>query len=212
MMSQLELLQSFVDDLLSLSLIKTGLFKLEIQLFDIVEVVQQVLKIFEPSANSKDIKILAFVQGKNVTKYTNGEKFQKGLIPKLLGDSRRVRQILINLMKNSLKFTEKGLITVSAFYAHPKLVIVVKDTGAGISHEDIPHVFTRFGKLKRTANQNDAGLGLGLKIVKSIVELHNGEVSVKSDGPGQGSSFYVKLSINHFDDDLIGSTTYEQVR
>ena len=98
-------------------------------------------------------------------------------------------------MKNALKFTPTGMIKISADYAHSKMTISVTDTGCGIAKEEIPSVWTRFGKQKRTAELNCHGLGLGLKIVKQITELYHGEVSVHSDGPGQGSIFKVKLRL-----------------
>ena len=86
----------------------------------------------------------------------------------LIGDQRRLLQVLINLVKNSLKFTQKGSIEILVRYHHwnSTLEVSVKDTGAGISAEDIPHLFQKFGKLHRTADQNCQGIGLGLLIVK----------------------------------------------
>lgn len=109
----------------------------------------------------------------------------------LIGDERRFKQVLINLVKNAFKFTTQGhiLIKVSYRVEEQVLVVHVEDTGAGIANEDFPKLFTRFGKLKRTADSNSEGIGLGLTIVKSIVELHGGRVAVHSDGLGTGSTF-----------------------
>ena len=86
----------------------------------------------------------------------------------LIGDQRRLLQVLINLVKNSLKFTQKGCIEIQVRYHKwdSTLEVSVKDTGAGIAAEDIPHLFQKFGKLHRTADQNSQGIGLGLLIVK----------------------------------------------
>ena len=91
-------------------------------------------------------------------------------IPKLLGDERRFKQVLINLVKNALKFTPSGSIEIKASYSRNHdsnlLIVHIKDTGKGITIEEIPKLFTRFGKLQRTAELNNEGIGLGLTIVK----------------------------------------------
>ena len=93
-----------------------------------------------------------------------------GIIPKwLVGDERRFKQVLINLIKNALKFTKKGSIDIRTSY-HPlenqMLKVQVIDTGVGIAAEEIDALFTRFGKLQRTADMNNEGIGLGLTIVE----------------------------------------------
>ena len=92
--------------------------------------------------------------------------------PRLIGDQRRFQQILINLVKNAIKFTKKGSIEIKASYNKilQSIVIHVKDSGVGIKREDIPMLFTRFGKLQRTAEMNSEGIGLGLNIVKQILD------------------------------------------
>ena len=93
----------------------------------------------------------------------------EGYLPKyLIGDNRRLKQVLINLIKNALKFTKRGEVKINISYRSPSqlLVVHVKDTGAGIAIEDFPKLFTRFGKLQRTAEMNNEGIGLGLTIVK----------------------------------------------
>ena len=94
-------------------------------------------------------------------------------VPTLLGDGRRFQQVLINLVKNALKFTKDGLIHIKACYRYEPenlLVLHVEDTGVGIMSQDFPKLFSRFGKLQRTASINSEGIGLGLTIVKQIVE------------------------------------------
>lgn len=100
----------------------------------------------------------------------------------LIGDERRFKQVLINLVKNALKFTKGGRITIKMHYADidEMLIVHVEDTGVGISRLDLPKLFTRFGKLQRTATLNNEGIGLGLNIVRNIVELCEGQVSAHS--------------------------------
>ena len=118
----------------------------------------------------------------------------------LLGDERRLKQVLINLLQNAYKFTSTGSITIKACYKEidRTLVIHVKDTGAGIATKDLPKLFTRFGKLHRTADMNHNGIGLGLSIVKQIVEQSGGQISVHSDGIGRGSTFCFSMQMDCF--------------
>ena len=112
-----------------------------------------------------------------------------------MGDERRLKQILLNFVKNAKKFTRSGSITLTAGYnaEEQRLTIYVKDTGVGIAKSDMPKLFSRFGKLKRTAKMNNEGIGLGLTIVKSIVNKNGGKVYAHSDGKNKGSTFGVQL-------------------
>lgn len=115
-------------------------------------------------------------------------------MPKLVGDKRRFKQILLNLVKNALKFTREGEITVTMNYEqNMSLQMMVSDTGMGFKPEDLSILFTRFGKLSRTAEQNSEGIGLGLTIVKDIVEKADGTVHAFSQGVDQGSTFTVVI-------------------
>ena len=100
----------------------------------------------------------------------------------------------MNLVKNALKFTQSGFISIQVLYnSWPEnmLQIIVQDTGVGIAQQEMPSLFTRFGKLLRTAGVNKEGIGLGLNIVKQIVDSHGGQIEVASDGPGKGSLFRI---------------------
>lgn len=97
-------------------------------------------------------------------------------MPRLIGDERRLKQVLINLVRNALKFTSEGWIKIKASYnpIEQMLVVHVLDSGQGIAEEDMEKLFTRFGKLQRTAAMNSDGVGLGLTIVKQVVEVNKG--------------------------------------
>ena len=97
----------------------------------------------------------------------------------------------MNLVKNSFKFTDRGQVEVCLSYDQSKGVLIgrVRDTGRGIANEDLAKLFSRFGKLQRTADVNHEGIGLGLTIIKKIIEQHNGTIDVKSRGIGKGSVF-----------------------
>ena len=119
-------------------------------------------------------------------------------MPKLYGDRRRFKQVVINLIKNAIKFTNTGMIEVKACYRQAPenlLIVHIKDSGKGISKEDFPKLFNRFGKLQRTADVNKDGIGLGLVIAKSIVEQQGGTIGVESRGEGYGSTFKFSISL-----------------
>ena len=106
-------------------------------------------------------------------------------------------QVLLNIIKNATKFTRVGSIDVKANYsAHSGMLIVhIRDTGVGIAREDIPKLFNRFGKLHRTAEMNHEGIGLGLTIVKQIVEQCDGSIDVVSRGTGKGCTFRFSMKM-----------------
>ena len=119
-------------------------------------------------------------------------------LPKLFGDGRRLRQVMMNLVKNALKFTNfGGTVTIRAGYTSTGFLVVnVEDTGLGIAKDDFPKLFTRFGKLQRTALVNNEGIGLGLTMVKQIVESGNGVVGVHSPGLNKGSLFSFSMQMD----------------
>lgn len=100
-------------------------------------------------------------------------------------------------MRNALKFTDSGFIEIKLSYCRKSGVLhgEVRDSGCGIAQEDLVKLFSRFGKLARTADINHEGIGLGLTIVKQIVEQFGGGVQVHSDGSGQGSTFSFSMKI-----------------
>ena len=155
-LGQLEFLGGFIDDLLDLGMLKSGTFSLKAESFDILSVVRLILKIFGPQAKAKNVKMRATVQQVEVydSELASDELPQ---LPKLIGDERRIKQIMINLIRNALKFTQAGFISLQVIYngwPSNKLTIAVQDTGVGISAEERPSLFTRFGKLLRTASIN----------------------------------------------------------
>ena len=120
-------------------------------------------------------------------------KIQEGL-PKIYGDKQRLTQVITNLINNSIKFTDKGSITVKAKYEREKIIISIKDTGIGISKNIIPKVFTKFFQADSTLRRKQDGVGLGLSICKRIIEAHDGNLWVKST-EGKGSTFTFTLPL-----------------
>jgi len=114
----------------------------------------------------------------------------------MLGDPIRLQQVIWNLLSNAIKFTPtKGRIDVTLEYTYFQAQIQVKDTGAGIKADFLPYVFERFRQADGTRTRSNQGLGLGLSIVRHLVELHGGTVEVESQGEGQGSTFTIKLPV-----------------
>ena len=175
MFSQMEFLQSFISDLLDLRQLKSGSIFLVKEDFSVVSVIKNLCEIFNPQLEMKQITINAILGGVQLD--NSNEHWPGNLMPQLLGDGRRFKQVLINLVRNAIKFTKAGMIEIKADYQNlpgSLLRVSVRDTGAGIDRDEINSLFTRFGKLQRTADMNSEGLGLGLTIVKEIVELTGG--------------------------------------
>ena len=116
-------------------------------------------------------------------------------LPLVYGDIGMMEKVLQNLLDNAIKFTpENGNITISLFPQKEEIFLSVKDTGAGISSKDLPHIFDRYQKAERTNMQDNAGLGLGLAIVKKILEVHNISIDVES-AKGEGTAFSFEIPI-----------------
>jgi CheY-like chemotaxis protein len=110
------------------------------------------------------------------------------------GDATRLTQIVINVLSNAAKYTEPdGDIQVDAHVQGEHIEVRVKDSGMGMSSEMLPHIFEMFAQERQALDRSPGGLGLGLTIVKSLVELHGGTIEARSDGLGQGSDFIIRL-------------------
>ena len=114
----------------------------------------------------------------------------------MLGDARRLQQVVWNLVSNAIKFTYRdGKILVRLKKIDSEVLIQVEDTGRGIEPEFLPYVFDRFRQADSASSREFGGLGLGLSIVKHLVELHGGTVTVSSPGLNRGATFSVKLPL-----------------
>ena len=169
-------MNDIVSELLELSLLESGQMKLDVTSIDFIPFLEEIKQEYQAKAEAKRIRL------------TVEEDAQR---PRVLGDRGKVRQILANLLDNALKSTaESGEIGLSAEAQNNSTRISVRDTGAGIAQEHLPHIFERFYKVDRS--RRDGGTGLGLSIVKHLVQAQNGEVWVESR-EGEGSTFSFTL-------------------
>jgi len=170
-----------VDDLLDVSRVITGKMRLDVRKVDLPPVVEAALDAVRPAAEAKGIRL------------------QSVLDPRagpITGDPNRLQQIVWNLLINAVKFTPRGgRIQVHLQRMNSHVEIVVSDTGQGIAPAVLPVVFERFRQADSSSTRMHAGLGLGLALVKHLVELHGGSVVAQSDGDAQGATFIVKLPL-----------------
>jgi len=178
-----EQLVRLVGDLLDLSRIETGRLRYDMKPITLDAIVTEVVAEVEPSAKQKGLT-LRFV--------TNGPKAQP-----VNADADKIREVIMNLLDNAMKYTAKGAVTVELTVekraGHPWVVYRVTDSGIGIKPADIPRLFTKFARTDEARRIRADGMGLGLYLVKRIVEDHGGEVRATSPGVGQGSTFTVAL-------------------
>jgi signal transduction histidine kinase/CheY-like chemotaxis protein len=169
-----------IADLLDMSRILTGNMRLDVQRLDLESVIESAIEAIRPAADAKDILIERVIEP----------------LPSINGDPARLQQVVWNLLSNAVKFTPRGgrVQTVLA-RADSHVEIRVADSGEGIAPEFLPHVFERFRQADASPSRIHGGLGLGLALVKQLVELHGGRVFASSDGLGKGARFVVELPV-----------------
>jgi PAS domain S-box-containing protein len=176
-----KLQEGLIADLLDVSRIVTGRLRLDIQPVDLRAVIGTGLDVVRPAASARGIHL------------------ETALDPSaslVSGDADRLQQVLWNLLSNAVKFTPKGgRIEVRLQRVDSQAELAVSDTGEGISAELLPHLFERFRQADRPGGRAREGLGLGLSIVRHLVELHGGTVRADSAGPGRGATFTVRLPL-----------------
>jgi CheY-like chemotaxis protein len=168
-----------INDLLEVSRIITGKLRLEFVACELHSVIEAAAESIRPTAEAKGVRLQVLLEPHA------GPVF---------GDRERLQQIIWNLLSNGVKFTRKGgLVQVTLQRINSHVEIVVKDSGIGINPEFLPHVFDRFRQADGSTTRNYGGLGLGLAIVRHLVELHGGTAWAESAGEDQGSQFIVRL-------------------
>jgi signal transduction histidine kinase len=168
-----------VDDLLDVSRVTRGLVELELEAVELQDVVAVAVEQCRPLLDAR---------GQTLVLQLPAEPL---LLP---ADRLRLVQVLGNILNNAVKYTHPGgAITLSAETQAEWVAVSVRDNGSGISSELLPHVFELFSQASRSAARTQGGLGLGLALVKRLVELHGGSVVARSEGNGRGSEFVVWL-------------------
>jgi signal transduction histidine kinase len=172
--------EQLIADLLDVSRIVTGKLRLELRPLELAPVVDAALDAVRPAAAAKGVLL----------------KADTDVHGTVLGDPDRLQQVVWNLTVNAIKFTPAGgRVTVAISRVGPSAVITVTDTGEGMPAELLPFVFDRFTQGDASVTRSHGGLGLGLSIVRHIVELHGGRVEAASEGRGFGACFSVHLPV-----------------
>ena len=170
-----------IDDLLDVSRIITGNLRLDLHPLNLAPIVEAALDALRPTADVKGIRLQ--------TRFEPEECLVRG-------DPNRLRQVIWNLLSNAIKFTQRGgSVNIDLRCVEGTARLTVSDTGEGISAEFLPYVFDRFRQAEGSISRKQGGLGLGLAVVRHLVELHGGTISAESDGIGHGSVFVVDLPL-----------------
>jgi signal transduction histidine kinase/DNA-binding response OmpR family regulator len=178
---QLKQLVRLVDDLLDVSRITRGKIELKIECVDVGQVIHEAIETSRPSIDA---------QRHTLSLQLPNEPLQ------LRGDYARVAQILSNLLNNAAKYTPRGgRVSLSATHEDGEVVFRVRDSGVGIPHEFLSSIFDPFTQVDRSLARSHGGLGIGLTLVRRLVEMQNGTVTVRSEGRNRGSEFTVRLPL-----------------
>jgi PAS domain S-box-containing protein len=178
-----------IDDLLDLSRITRGKIQLRKEPVALAQVIQSAVESSRPAIDGA------------------GHQLTVSLPPEPIvfeADPTRLSQVLLNLLNNAAKYTEPGgRIWISARQDRDELLISVRDSGVGIPREMLPNIFEMFAQAERSLEKSQGGLGIGLSLVRGLVRLHGGTVQARSEGPGRGSEFVIRLPVNRVESDVV---------
>ncbi len=177
-------LLNLINDVLDISKIEAGQLEITNAPFDLRRLVESAIQTVKPLADTKGLPIISEISSD---------------VREIISDAKRVEQVLINLLNNAVKFTEKGDICINCYIRDENIVTDIVDTGVGISPEDQDNLFKPFHQLDSTISRHYEGTGLGLSICKKLVEILGGEISVESKY-GEGSTFTFKLPFKTLED------------
>ena len=170
-----------IDDLLDISRIVTGQMRLDLHTVNLAESIETALDNLRPAINARQIELVKTIESEAVF---------------IMGDVNRLQQVLWNLLSNSVKFTPlKGRIEVLLREVDDFAEIIIRDSGHGIPQDFLPFVFERFRQADGSSKRKHGGLGLGLSIVKNLVEMHGGTITAESAGEGSGATFTIMLPL-----------------
>lgn len=170
-----------IDDLLDVSRVTTGKLRVQRQLIVLADVIQTAVEISRPILEKARVTLTLRIPDRTLS---------------LWADPVRLAQVFSNLLNNAAKYTEPGgSVTLCTEQVGAQAVVRVRDTGVGIPPEVLPRVFDLFTQVDRTLNRSQGGLGIGLALVRRLVELHDGSVEARSEGTGKGAEFAVRLPL-----------------
>jgi len=171
-----------IEDLFDVSRVITGNMRLEVRPLNVAAVLEAALDTVRPAATAKGVHL---------------ESLLDPGAGAMMGDPARLQQVVWNLLMNAVKFTPRGgRISAHLRRVNGQIEIVVSDTGEGIAPEHLPRLFQRFGQADSSSTRRHAGLGIGLALVRHLIDLHGGTVNAHSAGPGLGSTFTVTLPVS----------------
>jgi CheY-like chemotaxis protein/two-component sensor histidine kinase len=184
----IRLQSKLIEDLLDMTAIISGKIRLDIQNVDLKRIIDEAIASIRPSVQAKSIRLVTLIDP---------------AASDVIGDASRYQQILWNLLTNAIKFTDKGgAITVVLERVNSHVELSVSDTGIGIDPSFIGRVFDRFSQADSSTRREFGGLGIGLALVKNLVELSGGHARVESRGLGMGSTFIISLPVRAVSGDL----------
>lgn len=170
-------LSNLLNDLIDISMIESGEMRMSFRYFKIKDFLNPIFQELKPLAEAKKIELKL-------------HSLNDGLL--VFGDKDKLKQVMINLIQNAIKYTEKGNVEILLEEESKAAVIIVRDTGIGIPGKDLDRIFERFYRVDKARSRAVGGTGLGLAIAKHIIEAHNSQIYVKSE-PNLGSEFSFKL-------------------
>jgi signal transduction histidine kinase len=185
-----ERLIRLVDALLDLSHIESGKIRLEMKKMDLAKMAASVVEELAPEAEEKNINL----------KFKNpGREYF------ILGDEEKLRQVVMNLIDNAIKYTKQGEVTVYFEEKDKSVRLTVKDTGMGMRREEIGSLFQKFVRGSEAAHYHTEGTGIGLYVAKRLLEEQDGEIGAASQGEGRGSEFFIMMPLYQEKNGIISS-------
>jgi PAS domain S-box-containing protein len=170
-----------IEDLMDTARIVRGKLKLEVRPVNLAPLIEKAMDVVRPAVDAKGITLDAILDRE---------------ADQIAGDPDRLQQVVWNLLSNAVKFTDEGgRVEVRLGRVDPYIQISVRDTGCGISPEFMPYLFERYRQADASGARRKGGLGLGLTLVRQLVEMHGGAVTAESEGEGKGATFIVKLPV-----------------
>lgn len=171
-------LNNLLNDLIDISMIESGQMRMSFRYFDVNEFLESIINELKSLAQSKNIELLFKPDEQN---------------SRVFGDKEKLKQVLVNLIMNAVKYTENGYIEIGVLSEGKRGKIYVRDTGIGIAETDIERIFERFYRVDKDRSREQGGTGLGLAICKHIIEAHGSKIEVESQlGKGSKFSFVLK--------------------